>query len=46
MSCSFITGYEDAHFQRRSNVESWTLDGKSVSFPEGMRYPNEMLNTA
>lgn len=33
------------NFTRRGNVESWPLDGKSVPFPEGMRYPNEMLNT-
>jgi hypothetical protein len=32
-------------FMRRGNVESWPLDGKSVPFPEGMRYPNEILNT-
>jgi len=33
------------NFMRRGNVETWPLDGKSVPFPEGMRYPNEMLNT-
>jgi hypothetical protein len=33
------------NFTRRGNVESWPLQGKSVPFPEGMRYPNEMLNT-
>ena len=33
------------NFTRRGNVESWPLDGQSVPFPEGMRYPNEMLNT-
>jgi hypothetical protein len=33
------------NFTRRGNVESWPLDGKRVAFPEGMRYPNEMLNT-
>lgn len=32
-------------FLRRGNVESWTLDGRSVPYPEGMRYPNEILNT-
>ncbi len=32
-------------FMRRGNVESWTLDGRSVPYPEGMRYPNEILNT-
>jgi hypothetical protein len=32
-------------FLRRGNVESWTLDGHSVPYPEGMRYPNEILNT-
>jgi hypothetical protein len=32
-------------FVRRGNVESWTLDGRSVPYPEGMRYPNEILNT-
>lgn len=32
-------------FTRRGNVETWPLDGKSVPFPEGMRYPNEILNT-
>ena len=33
------------NFTRRGNVETWPLDGKAVPFPEGMRYPNEMLNT-
>lgn len=33
------------NFMRRGNVETWPLDGKDVPFPEGMRYPNEMLNT-
>ena len=32
-------------FLRRGNVESWTYEGKQVPFPEGMRYPNEILNT-
>jgi hypothetical protein len=32
-------------FMRRGNVETWSLDGKTVPFPEGMRYPNEILNT-
>ncbi len=32
-------------FMRRGNVESWTLDGHSVPYPDGMRYPNEILNT-
>jgi hypothetical protein len=32
-------------FMRRGNVESWTYEGKQVPFPEGMRYPNEILNT-
>jgi len=32
-------------FMRRGNVETWPLDGKQVAFPEGMRYPNEILNT-
>ncbi len=32
-------------FLRRGNVESWTLDGRSVPYPDGMRYPNEILNT-
>jgi hypothetical protein len=32
-------------FMRRGNVETWSLDGKAVPFPEGMRYPNEILNT-
>jgi hypothetical protein len=32
-------------FMRRGNVESWTLDGRSVPYPDGMRYPNEILNT-
>lgn len=33
------------NFTRRGNVESWPLEGKQVPFPDGMRYPNEMLNT-
>ena len=33
------------NFTRRGNVETWPLEGKAVPFPEGMRYPNEMLNT-
>ncbi len=33
------------NFMRRGNVETWPLDGKDVAFPEGMRYPNEILNT-
>jgi predicted ester cyclase len=32
-------------FTRRGNVESWTYEGRQVPFPEGMRYPNEILNT-
>jgi hypothetical protein len=32
-------------FTCRGNVESWTFEGKPVPFPEGMRYPNEILNT-
>jgi hypothetical protein len=32
-------------FMRRGNVESWTFEGRSVPYPEGMRYPNEILNT-
>jgi hypothetical protein len=32
-------------FMRRGNVESWSYEGRPVPFPEGMRYPNEILNT-
>jgi hypothetical protein len=32
-------------FMRRGDVETWTFEGKKVAFPEGMRYPNEILNT-
>jgi hypothetical protein len=32
-------------FMRRGNVESWTYEGRKVPYPEGMRYPNEILNT-
>jgi hypothetical protein len=32
-------------FMRRGNVESWSYQGHSFGMPEGMRYPNEILNT-
>ncbi len=32
-------------FMRRGNVESWSYEGHSFEMPEGMRYPNEVLNT-
>ena len=32
-------------FMRRGNVESWSYQGHSFAMPEGMRYPNEILNT-
>ena len=32
-------------FMRRGNVESWTYQGHTFPMPEGMRYPNEILNT-
>jgi hypothetical protein len=32
-------------FMRRGNVESWTYEGRKIPYPEGMRYPNEILNT-
>jgi len=32
-------------FMRRGNVESWSYEGHSFAMPEGMRYPNEILNT-
>ncbi len=32
-------------FMRRGNVESWSYQGHSFPMPEGMRYPNEILNT-
>jgi hypothetical protein len=32
-------------FMRRGNVESWSYLGQSFAMPEGMRYPNEILNT-
>ena len=32
-------------FMRRGNVESWTYEGHRFAMPEGMRYPNEILNT-
>jgi hypothetical protein len=32
-------------FMRRGNVESWSYEGHSFEMPEGMRYPNEILNT-
>jgi hypothetical protein len=32
-------------FMRRGNVESWTYEGHQFAMPEGMRFPNEILNT-
>ncbi len=32
-------------FMRRGNVESWTYKGHQFAMPEGMREPNEILNT-
>ncbi|HTW37689.1 MAG TPA: hypothetical protein VMD49_03895 [Steroidobacteraceae bacterium] len=32
-------------FMRRGNVESWSYEGHTFEMPEGMRYPNEILNT-
>lgn len=32
-------------FMRRGNVESWTYQGHRFAMPEGMREPNEVLNT-
>jgi len=32
-------------FMRRGNVESWSYQGHTFAMPEGMRYPNEILNT-
>lgn len=32
-------------FMRRGNVEGWTYEGHRFAMPEGMRYPNEILNT-
>jgi len=32
-------------FTRRGDVESWTYEGRRIPYPEGMRYPNEILNT-
>jgi hypothetical protein len=32
-------------FMRRGNVESWTYLGHRFAMPEGMREPNEILNT-
>lgn len=32
-------------FMRRGNVESWTYQGHRFAMPEGMREPNEILNT-
>jgi hypothetical protein len=32
-------------FMRRGDVESWSYAGHSFAMPEGMRYPNEILNT-
>jgi hypothetical protein len=32
-------------FMRRGNVESWSYRGHTFAMPEGMRYPNEILNT-
>jgi len=32
-------------FMRRGNVESWTYQGHTFAMPEGMREPNEILNT-
>ncbi len=32
-------------FMRRGNVESWSYQGHSFAMPEGMREPNEILNT-
>jgi hypothetical protein len=32
-------------FMRRGNVESWTYRGHRFTMPEGMREPNEILNT-
>jgi hypothetical protein len=32
-------------FMRRGNVESWTYEGHRFAMPEGMREPNEILNT-
>lgn len=32
-------------FMRRGNVESWTYQGHRFPMPEGMRQPNEILNT-
>ena len=32
-------------FMRRGNVESWTYRGHRFAMPEGMREPNEILNT-
>ncbi|MGC2418270.1 MAG: hypothetical protein WA434_11025 [Candidatus Acidiferrales bacterium] len=32
-------------FMRRGNVESWSYEGHRFAMPEGMREPNEILNT-
>jgi hypothetical protein len=32
-------------FMRRGNVESWSYQGHTFAMPEGMREPNEILNT-
>lgn len=32
-------------FMRRGNVEGWTYQGHRFAMPEGMRMPNEILNT-
>ena len=32
-------------FMRRGNVESWNYEGHRFAMPEGMREPNEILNT-
>ncbi len=37
--------YGTFNFMRRGDVPGVTMDGKMYDFPEGMRYPNEMLNS-
>jgi len=32
-------------FMRRGDVEAWSYNGNTYPMPEGMRYPNEILNT-
>jgi hypothetical protein len=37
--------YGTFNFMRRGEVQGVTMDGKFYDFLEGMRYPNEMLNS-